>query len=98
MQCYSCGNPETVIKIRKRTECIELKCKACGFVRWEQRRRRAVARASRLVRTQRRLPCCKSWHHLCLCRCAQPTDSLHKASLWGSGRPAICIEARPMVP
>lgn len=32
VQCYSCGNPETVIKIRKRTECIELKCKACGFV------------------------------------------------------------------
>lgn len=33
MQCYSCGNPETVIKIRKRSETIELKCKACGFVR-----------------------------------------------------------------
>jgi translation initiation factor 5 len=28
VQCYSCGNPETVIKIRK--ECIFLKCKACG--------------------------------------------------------------------
>jgi len=33
VQCYSCGNPETVIKIRKRSETIELKCKACGFVR-----------------------------------------------------------------
>ncbi|PSC74835.1 eukaryotic translation initiation factor 5-like [Micractinium conductrix] len=32
VQCYSCGNPETVIKIRKRSEMIELKCKACGFV------------------------------------------------------------------
>ncbi|KAL4451517.1 hypothetical protein ABPG75_007179 [Micractinium tetrahymenae] len=32
VQCYSCGNPETVIKIRKRTETIELKCKACGAV------------------------------------------------------------------
>ncbi|KAI7841801.1 hypothetical protein COHA_004525 [Chlorella ohadii] len=32
VQCYSCGNPETVIKIRKRSETIELKCKACGFV------------------------------------------------------------------
>eukprot|EP00892_Ulva_mutabilis_P011881 jgi/Ulvmu1/9065/UM005_0158.1 len=28
VQCYSCGNPETVIKIRR--ECIFLKCKACG--------------------------------------------------------------------
>ena len=28
MQCYACGNPETVVKIRK--ECIFLKCKACG--------------------------------------------------------------------
>ena len=28
VQCYKCGNPETVIKIRK--ECIHLKCKACG--------------------------------------------------------------------
>ncbi|PRW20878.1 eukaryotic translation initiation factor 5 [Chlorella sorokiniana] len=32
VQCYSCGNPETVIKIRKRSESIELKCKACGAV------------------------------------------------------------------
>lgn len=30
VQCYSCGNPETVVKIRK--ENIFLKCKACGFV------------------------------------------------------------------
>jgi translation initiation factor 2 beta subunit (eIF-2beta)/eIF-5 len=30
VQCYSCGNPETVIKIRK--ELLHLKCKACGFV------------------------------------------------------------------
>jgi hypothetical protein len=30
VQCYSCGNPETVVKIRK--ENIQLKCKACGFV------------------------------------------------------------------
>ncbi len=29
-QCYSCGNPETTIKIKK--EFIFLKCKACGFV------------------------------------------------------------------
>ena len=28
VQCYSCSNPETVVKIRK--ECIHLKCKACG--------------------------------------------------------------------
>lgn len=30
VQCYSCGNPETVVKIKK--ESIFLKCKACGFV------------------------------------------------------------------
>lgn len=30
VQCYSCGNPETVVKIRK--ENIFLKCKACGAV------------------------------------------------------------------
>jgi hypothetical protein len=30
VQCYNCGNPETVIKIRK--DLINLKCKACGFV------------------------------------------------------------------
>lgn len=30
VQCYGCGNPETVIKIKK--ENIFLKCKACGFV------------------------------------------------------------------
>lgn len=30
VQCYGCGNPETVIKIKK--ENINLKCKACGFV------------------------------------------------------------------
>ena len=30
MQCYSCGNPETVVKVRK--ENIFLKCKACGAV------------------------------------------------------------------
>lgn len=28
VQCYSCGNPETVVKVRR--ECIFLKCKACG--------------------------------------------------------------------
>ena len=28
--CYSCGNPETQIKIKK--DFIHLKCKACGFV------------------------------------------------------------------
>lgn len=28
VQCYNCGNPETVVKVRK--ECIFLKCKACG--------------------------------------------------------------------
>ncbi len=30
LQCYSCGNPETVIKVKK--EDITLKCKACGSV------------------------------------------------------------------
>lgn len=30
VQCHKCGNPETVMKIRK--ECIFLKCKACGAV------------------------------------------------------------------
>lgn len=30
VQCYSCGNPETVIKIKK--DLISLKCKACGAV------------------------------------------------------------------
>lgn len=30
VQCYSCGNPETMMKIKK--EFIFLKCKACGFV------------------------------------------------------------------
>eukprot|EP00958_Prasinococcus_capsulatus_P022152 scaffold3091_cov349-Prasinococcus_capsulatus_cf.AAC.5 len=30
VQCYSCGNPETVMKIDKR-QCILLDCKACGF-------------------------------------------------------------------
>jgi hypothetical protein len=28
VQCYDCGNPETVVKIKK--EFIYLKCKACG--------------------------------------------------------------------
>lgn len=31
VQCYDCGNPETVVKIKK--EFIYLKCKACGCVR-----------------------------------------------------------------
>jgi hypothetical protein len=30
VQCYSCGNPETMMKIKK--EFIYLKCKACGYV------------------------------------------------------------------
>ncbi|WIA37750.1 hypothetical protein OEZ86_014627 [Tetradesmus obliquus] len=30
VQCYSCGNPETMMKIKK--EYIYLKCKACGYV------------------------------------------------------------------
>ncbi len=30
VQCYSCGNPETVIKIKK--DFILLKCKACGHI------------------------------------------------------------------
>mmetsp|Transcript_23277 Transcript_23277/g.59488 ORF Transcript_23277/g.59488 Transcript_23277/m.59488 type:complete len:461 (-) Transcript_23277:425-1807(-) len=30
VQCYSCGNPETTIKIKK--DFLHLKCKACGFV------------------------------------------------------------------
>ncbi|KAK9809640.1 hypothetical protein WJX73_010165 [Symbiochloris irregularis] len=28
VQCYSCGNPETVVKVRK--DMVSLKCKACG--------------------------------------------------------------------
>jgi hypothetical protein len=28
VQCYDCGNPETMVKIKK--EFIYLKCKACG--------------------------------------------------------------------
>ena len=31
VQCFSCGNPETMIEISKR-ETIHLKCKACGAV------------------------------------------------------------------
>jgi len=31
VQCYSCGNPETIIEIDKR-ENINLTCKACGYV------------------------------------------------------------------
>mmetsp|Transcript_8874 Transcript_8874/g.15368 ORF Transcript_8874/g.15368 Transcript_8874/m.15368 type:complete len:467 (-) Transcript_8874:612-2012(-) len=31
VQCYSCGNPETHIKIDKK-EILHLKCKACGFL------------------------------------------------------------------
>jgi translation initiation factor 5 len=30
VQCYACGNPETVVKLKR--ENIQLKCKACGFV------------------------------------------------------------------
>lgn len=30
VQCYDCGNPETMVKIKR--EFITLKCKACGFV------------------------------------------------------------------
>jgi translation initiation factor 5 len=30
VQCYSCGNPETVVKVKK--ENISLKCKACGAI------------------------------------------------------------------
>ena len=30
VQCYSCGNPETVVKVKR--EDISLKCKACGQV------------------------------------------------------------------
>jgi translation initiation factor 5 len=30
VQCYDCGNPETIVKIKK--EFIYLKCKACGFL------------------------------------------------------------------
>jgi hypothetical protein len=30
VQCYSCGNPETTIRVKK--EFITLKCKACGAV------------------------------------------------------------------
>ena len=32
VQCFSCGNPETVFSIDKRTELISMKCKACGHV------------------------------------------------------------------
>eukprot|EP00239_Pterosperma_sp_CCMP1384_P009862 CAMPEP_0197861166 /NCGR_PEP_ID=MMETSP1438-20131217/37043_1 /TAXON_ID=1461541 /ORGANISM="Pterosperma sp., Strain CCMP1384" /LENGTH=462 /DNA_ID=CAMNT_0043478255 /DNA_START=332 /DNA_END=1720 /DNA_ORIENTATION=+ len=31
VQCYACGNPETVIQITK-GECIQLQCKACGNI------------------------------------------------------------------
>ncbi|XP_076888276.1 eukaryotic translation initiation factor 5-like [Bidens hawaiensis] len=31
VQCYGCGNPETEILITK-TQCVQLKCAACGFV------------------------------------------------------------------
>jgi len=31
VQCFSCGNPETVVQVSKR-ETIHLKCKACGAV------------------------------------------------------------------
>jgi translation initiation factor 5 len=31
VQCFSCGNPETVVNISKK-ETIHLKCKACGAV------------------------------------------------------------------
>lgn len=30
MQCYQCGNPETMVKIKR--DFISLKCKACGEV------------------------------------------------------------------
>jgi translation initiation factor 5 len=30
VQCYNCGNPETIVKVRK--EKITLKCKACGHI------------------------------------------------------------------
>lgn len=30
VQCYSCGNPETMVKVKK--DFISLKCKACGEV------------------------------------------------------------------
>jgi translation initiation factor 5 len=32
VQCYSCGNPETTVKVKAKDEAIFLKCKACGFV------------------------------------------------------------------
>ena len=32
VQCFSCGNPETVFSINKKTEVITMKCKACGHV------------------------------------------------------------------
>lgn len=71
VQCYSCGNPETVIKIRKRTECIELKCKACGFVRCAARRGGVAAAApwrhpSVPTRSARLIPC------LACLDCARP--------------------------
>ncbi|XP_076886603.1 eukaryotic translation initiation factor 5-like [Bidens hawaiensis] len=31
VQCYGCGNPETEVLITK-TQCVQLKCAACGFV------------------------------------------------------------------
>lgn len=30
VQCAHCGNPETVIKVHKKREKVELRCKACG--------------------------------------------------------------------
>jgi translation initiation factor 5 len=32
VQCYSCGNPETTVKVKAKDEAIFLKCKACGHV------------------------------------------------------------------
>ena len=30
VQCYSCGNPETVVRLKR--DLVSLKCKACGAV------------------------------------------------------------------
>ena len=42
VQCYSCGNPETTIRVKK--EFITLKCKACGAVRGRGARRSPAGR------------------------------------------------------
>lgn len=69
VQCYSCGNPETTIRVKK--DFITLKCKACGAVRhgrWRRMpasptRRRAHSRAGCSAEAHQR--CCMDAHPVC---------------------------------